>query len=684
MTAVHQGTSKPETTITFPVTGMTCAACQARVQRALERAPGVKDASVNLLLNSATVAFDPAATSPHTLVEVVRETGYGAELAPSGHAEHLGGFEPEERQELEFRDYRRKALVSLVAGAVATVRPTLFTSRGLVPDVYFEAVILIIGLILLGNTLESRAKRQTSAALRRLLDLQPPTATLLRGGEPVTVLIAQVRSGDLLLVRPGERVPVDAEVKSGSSAVDESMVTGESMPVPKAAPDRVIGGTLNGAGLLEIRATTLGADSVLARIVGLMRDAQSSRAPLQRLADRISAVFVPAVIGIAVLTFAIWYLLTPAAPFVHATAAAVSVLIIACPCAMGLAVPTAVMVATGKGAQLGILIKGGEALERARAIDTVLLDKTGTVTQGRPLVTDLIPVDSTTEPSAMLGLAAAVERGSEHPLAGAVVSAAVDKGIGVDSAESFQSFPGRGTAAMVAGHVVLVGNSTLLADYSIPVHPLADAVDRLTGDGKTVVFVAVDARLAGLIAIADPPRPTSRTAIARLAAMGIRVAMVSGDQPRTAQAVARAVGITDVRAGVLPEGKVAEIRQRQTRGEVVAMVGDGVNDAPALAQADVGIAVGSGSDIAIEAGDLTLMRPDLQAVADALQLARRTVRIMWQNLFWAFVYNVISIPLAAGVLYPAFGIRLSPVVASAAMALSSVSVVANALRLRKG
>jgi Cu+-exporting ATPase len=511
---------------------------------------------------------------------------------------------------------------------------------------------------------------------------------VVRGEQELDVPVAEVRRGDVILVRPGERVPTDGEVVSGESAVDESMLTGESAPVPKSAGARVIGGTINRTGALRYRATTLGADSVLAQIVKLMRDAQGSRAPIQNLADRISAVFVPVVVSIAIATFVIWFVAGNVAGFdapgVRAFAAAVAVLIIACPCAMGLAVPTAVMVATGKGAEAGVLIKGGEALQRAGAVDTVVVDKTGTVTEGRPTVTDVVAVPNATwTDTELLALVASLEASSEHPLADAIVRRAREAGLTLTPAERFSSITGRGAVATVSGHEVLAGNEALLAERGIDAAPFRDAATRLAGEAKTPVYVAVDGALAGLLAVADPIKPTSREGIAALHARGIDVVMLTGDTQRTADAVARAAGIGRVVAGVLPEGKVREIERLQQAGRVVAMVGDGVNDSAAIAQSDVGIAVGTGTDIAAEAADVVLMRGDLRSVVQAITLSRRTMRTMKQNLFWAFIYNVIGIPIAAGVLYPAFGWLLSPVIASAAMAFSSVSVVANSLRLRR-
>jgi Cu+-exporting ATPase len=566
---------------------------------------------------------------------------------------------------------------------VATVAPGVFLSRGLSPDVYYEPVLFIIALVLAGNMFEARAKRQTFAALRALADLQPKTARVLRSGAEVEVPMAEVVEGDIVLVRPGERVPVDGQVVSGASAIDESMLSGESLPVEKQPGDSVVGGTINRTGAFHYRARNLGASSVLARIVRLMRDAQGSRAPIQQIADRISGVFVPVVLSLAVATFVLWYVLSPDAQLARAFAAAVAVLIIACPCAMGLAVPTAVMVATGKGAEAGILIKGGEALQRAGDITTVVLDKTGTVTEGRPVVTDLIvgpaaPVAA----DELLRLVASLEASSEHPLGDAIVRHAAEQGFALAAVDGFDSVTGSGAVGTVSGRAIAVGNERLMADWGIAVDPLRAEADRLAEEGRTPVFAAVDGVLAGVIAVADPVKETSRAAVTRLRRMGLDVVMLTGDNARTAGAVARTAGIDRVVAGVLPEGKVAEIRRLQAEGQVVAMVGDGVNDAPALAQADVGLAIGTGTDIAAEAADVVLMRGDLGGVGSAIALSRRTMRTMRQNLFWAFVYNVIGIPIAAGVLYPSFGVMLSPILASAAMAFSSVSVVTNSLRLR--
>ncbi len=566
----------------------------------------------------------------------------------------------------------------------ATIAPRAFTANGVAPDLYYEAVIVIIAFILIGNAIEARAKGVTAGAIRRLIDLQPRTARVLRNLQELDIPVGAVEAGDIVVVRPGERIPVDGEVTKGASTVDESMLTGESMPATKGAGDRVTGGTINLTGAFRFRATTLGASSVLARIVKMMREAQGTRAPVQRLADRISSVFVPVVIAIAAVTFIVWYFAAGDGSFVRALAASVAVLIIACPCAMGLAVPTAVMVATGKGAQLGVLIKGGAALERASQLTMVALDKTGTITAGKPAVTDVaVPPEAQLDEAGMLRFAASLETSSEHSLAAAIVAHARGRGIALAKMSSFESVTGRGAMGVIEGRSVIVGNAAMMGDQSISVAPLSTESDRLAGEAKTVVFVGVDGKLAGLIAIADPIKPTSVEAVQRFRSLGLDVVMLTGDQPRTANAIAAAAGIDRVVAGMLPEGKLDEIRRLQSEGRVVAMIGDGINDAPALAQADVGISIGTGSDIAIEAGDITLMRGDLRAAVQAIELARATMKTMRQNLFWAFVYNTVGIPLAAGVLYPAFGILLNPIIASAAMALSSVSVVTNSLRLRR-
>ena len=744
-------TAVPSEQCTIPVSGMSCAACSGKVQQSLEASPGVSGANVNLMTGTATVSYDPAATSPERLVDVIRSTGYGAELPSSERTdEDLLGIRDAERA-AEIRELKGKFAVSAVAAAivmligmwpashamsdtsrwlqlaatlpvvlwagrhfysrawaafrhhsadmntliavgtgtafafslVVTLAAGWLAARGVTPHVYYEAVVTIIALILLGNLLEARATSRTSDAVRKLAGLRPATARVVRGGEEREVPLADIRVGDELLVRPGETIPADGTVLDGTSNVDESMLTGEPLPVAKAPGASVVGATLNRNGALRIRVDRIGRDTVLSRIIRLVQQAQGSKAPIQRLADRISAIFVPLVISIAIATFVAWYDLGPDPAYLHALVAAVTVLIIACPCAMGLAVPTAVMVSTGRGAELGVLIKGGEALERSEAVDTVVFDKTGTLTQGRPEVAAITLADGAElDESRLLALASAVERLSEHPLAEAVVAEADRRGLALPRAQAFKSQTGKGVLAIVDGRRVAAGNLSLMHDLRVSTDPLAGAAGAAAADGHTPVYVSVDGRLAGLIAIADPVKEGSRESVEALGRMGIESVMLTGDDRRTADSVARAVGIRRVVAQVLPDRKLEEIRAIQQGGHVVAMVGDGLNDAPALAQADVGIAMGSGTDVAMEAGAVTLMRGDPRGVVTALALARRTMRVIRQNLFWAFIYNIVGIPVAAGVLYPAFGLRLTPAMAAAAMAVSSLSVVANSLRLR--
>jgi Cu+-exporting ATPase len=565
---------------------------------------------------------------------------------------------------------------------VATVAPTLFARNGIAPDVYYEAVIFIIGLVLAGRAIEARARRKTSGALRKLVTLLPPVARVERGGAWIEMPLAQVRSGETVVVRPGERIPVDGIVTDGASEIDESMLTGEPLPVAKSAGDQVVGGTVNTTGSFRYRATSVGADSVLARIVRLMHEAQSSRAPIQRLADTVSAVFVPVVVGIAITTFVAWYFLADTAALPRAIAAAVSVLIIACPCAMGLAVPTAVMVATGRGAELGLLIKGGGILQRAGDVNTVVFDKTGTVTEGTPKVRRVIALASAQE-NDVLRAAASLERHSEHPVAAAVVRAASERNLALEPVTGFRSHTGSGVSGKISNREVAVGNAQLMRELKFRVDGAAHSIDTHLAEGGSELYVAIGGRLVGVIVVSDSIRPSSREAVERLRSMGVDVVLLTGDRRPAAEAIARQAGIDRVFAELLPRDKVEQIRQLQATNRVVAMVGDGINDAPALAQSDVGISMPKGTDIAIEASDIALMRSDLRGVPSAISLSRRTMETMKQNLFWAFVYNVIGIPIAAGVLFPVTGLMLSPIIASAAMAFSSVSVVMNSLRLRR-
>lgn len=544
--------------------------------------------------------------------------------------------------------------------------------------VYYEVAAVIVTLILLGRLLEARARSRTGGAIRALIGLSPKIARVERDGAEVDVPLTEVRVGDVVRVRPGEKVPVDGTVLDGTSAVDESMLTGEPLPVTKNPGDPVIGATVNTTGSFRLTATKVGADTVLQQIVRLVQEAQGSKAPIQKLADTVSAYFVPAVLCLAVLTFVVWFNLTsPESRLTFALLTFVSVLIIACPCALGLATPTAVMVGTGRGAQAGILIKGGEPLESTGRLTTVVLDKTGTVTEGRPAVTEVAAVG--VSEADLLRLAAAAEEQSEHPLARAVIAAAQNRGLSVPPATAFEAVPGHGLVATVEGHTVLVGNARLLTSRNVSFDTVA--VERTAAGGRTTLLVAVDGAFAGLLAVADPVKPTSKAAVERLHAMGLEVILLTGDNRGTAEAVAREVGIDRVLADVLPEGKATEVKKLRDAGKVVAMVGDGINDAPALAAADIGIAMGTGTDVAIEAADITLVKGDLSGVASSIELSRATMRTIRQNLFFAFAYNVLGIPVAAGVLYPLTGWLLSPILASAAMALSSVSVVANALRL---
>jgi Cu+-exporting ATPase len=563
----------------------------------------------------------------------------------------------------------------------AVLFPAFFRSGGLEPKVFFDTSAMIIVLILFGRLLEARAKGRASEAIRKLADLQPKTARVLRDGQEFDCSIEEVKIGDTVLVRPGERIPVDGIIIQGSSRVDESMVTGESMPAAKQIGDSVIGATLNKTGSFRFEASRVGRGTVLAQIIQMVRDAQGNKAPIQRLADVIAGYFVPVVMGIAALTFVVWMLVGPEPRLTFALLNFVAVMIIACPCALGLATPTAILVGTGKGAEKGILIKGGESLETAHKLDVVVFDKTGTLTQGEPQVTDVFSDASISEED-LLRWAGSAEKGSEHPLGEAVIKAAEAKGIELASPSEFSAVEGRGVEAEVSGHKVLLGNDILMRDHGLESGPWKERAEQLASQGKTPIFVGLDGRLAGLMAVADDLKTGSVLALERLRGMGMELVMLTGDNRKTAEAIAREAGIRRVYSEVLPQDKVDVIRELQAEGRRVAMVGDGINDAPALAQADVGIALGTGTDVAMEAADITLIKGDLQGVADAVVLSRRTIRTIKQNLFWAFFYNAAGIPIAAGILYPFFGVLLSPVFAAAAMAFSSVSVVSNSLRLR--
>ncbi|MER7468860.1 heavy metal translocating P-type ATPase [Streptomyces sp. NPDC097981] len=587
---------------------------------------------------------------------------------------------------LRHRSADMNSLITLGTSAAYGYSLLVTLAPGLLPEdvreVYYEAVGVILTLILLGRLLEARAKAGTGEAIRSLLGLQARTARVVRDGAETEMPVEDVTVGDEIVIRPGEKIPVDAEVLAGSSAVDESMVTGEPMPATKRAGDTVIGATVNTTGSLRVRAAKVGSDTMLAQIIRLVQAAQASKAPIQRLADAVSAYFVPAVIAIAVATFALWFTLGPAPALTLALVSAVAVLIIACPCALGLATPLSVMVGTGKGAQAGILIRSAEALESAHKLDTVVLDKTGTVTAGKPVLTDVHTASGTDE-AELLRLVAAAEEPSEHPLAQAVVAGSCERGVAWPTASEFDSVTGQGVKATVDGHTVLVGSPRLLAGAGIDTGSLSAEAARLSAAGKTPVLAGIDGRPTGVLAVADTVKDDSATAIAALHRLGIEVVMLTGDNARTAAAIAAQVGIGRVLAEVLPEHKADEIRRLQAEGRTVGMVGDGINDAPALAAADVGLAIGTGTDVAIEAADITLISGSLTGVVTAVSLSRAAMRNIKQNLFFALVYNAIGIPLAAGALYPLWGIRLSPIIAAGAMALSSLSVVTNASRLRR-
>ncbi len=576
--------------------------------------------------------------------------------------------------------------VAWVYSVIATLAPGIFPAafRGHEGSVavYFEAAAVITVLVLLGQVLELRAREATGGAIRALLDLAPKTAKRINAdGSETDVGLDAVSVGDHLRVRPGEKIPVDGEVTDGRSAVDESMVTGESMPVTKDTGDRVIGGTLNRSGALVITARKIGRDTMLAQIVQLVADAQRSRAPIQRLADQVSGYFVPAVIATAILAFAAWAIWGPEPRLSYGLVAAVAVLIIACPCALGLATPMSLMVSVGRGAAAGVLIKNAEALERMEKVDTLVIDKTGTLTEGKPAVTEVVGGVSWSDVE-LLRLAASVERASEHPLADAIVRAAEQRGIDTLPVAEFDSPTGKGAMGLVSGRRVLLGNARFLAEHDVDVSSLAKEAEALRADGATAIFIGVDGSVAGVLAIADPVKPSTPEALAALKKEGLRVVMLTGDNWTTARAVAKRLGLDDVEAEVLPDQKSAVIARYKAQGRVVAMAGDGVNDAPALAAADVGIAMGTGTDVAIESAGVTLLKGDLNGIVKARRLSQATMRNIRQNLFFAFIYNAAGIPIAAGVLYPIFGILLSPIIAAAAMALSSVSVIGNAIRLR--
>jgi Cu+-exporting ATPase len=740
------GYDVPPEKLTLSIGGMSCASCVATIEKALSAMPGVLRASVNLATERATVEALPSVRGEE-LTRTVEAVGYSvapvAEVAPDREKAArtqeirrlrrkllvgavlsvplmLGSF-PEWFPwlptlltahvvlfllatpvhfwvgwqfhqgfwaALRLRTADMNTLVSVGTSAgylysvFVTFVPGLFAAEGLHTGVYFETVAILHTLIILGRFLEARARGRTSEAIKKLMGLQAKTARVVRDGQEVDIPVEEVRVGDVVVVRPGEKIPVDGIIRAGASAVDESMLTGESLPAEKRPGNEVFGATLNKAGTFRFEATKVGRETVLAQIITLVEEAQASKPPIQQMADKIAGIFVPAVMAIAVVTAGVWMVWGPQPAVLFALSNFMAVLLIACPCAIGLAAPTAVMVGIGKGAERGILFRGAEALELAAKLSSVILDKTGTLTKGEPEVTDLVPVDGI-HARDLLRFAAAAEWGSEHPLGEAIVTRAKVEEVELASAEEFMGIPGHGIRARVEGCNVLLGNLKLMVDEGVELDGLAKEAEHLADEGKTPMFVAVDGKAIGIIAVADTLKPHAQEAVTAFHRLGLEVAMITGDNRRTAQAIARQVGIERVLAEVTPQAKAEEVKTLQGEGKVVAMVGDGINDAPALAQADVGIAIGTGTDVAIEASDITLITGDLRGVVTAIALSKRTMRTMKQNFFWAFIYNTVLIPVAAGVLYPVAGILMSPILAGAAMAFSSVSVVTNSLRLRR-
>ena len=733
---VDQGYRVPTSRVELKIGGMTCAACSARVERTLSGMEGVFKANVNLAMERATVEYDPGRVSPAELKKAVVDAGYraeDAEVRPDGDSEKLERERETRRQltlfilsaafslpllSMMFADlfgfhlpallhnkifqfalatpvqfiagyqFYRGAYSSLrhgsanmdvlvAMGTSAAYFYSVATTFFFPGHVYYETGAIIITLILLGKMLESIAKGRTSEAIKKLMGLQARTARVVRDGKETDIPVEDVVKGDLVLVRPGEKVPVDGSVKDGFSSVDESMLTGESLPVDKKPGDEVIGGTINKHGSFRFEATRVGSETALAQIIRIVEEAQGSKAPIQRLADVISAYFVPTVVGVALLTFLTWYFIVDPGNFSRALINFTAVLVIACPCALGLATPTSIMVGTGRGAENGILIKGGEHLEKAHSLNTIVLDKTGTITRGEPSLTDVIAVGEISEKE-MLRLVASAEKGSEHPLGEAIVKGAREKGIDLADPQGFEAVPGQGIVARIDGRDLLIGNRRLMNSRNIDISDLEKWADRLEGEGKTSMLVAVNGSPAGAVAVADTVKDSSAEAIGALHQMGIKTIMLTGDNRRTAEAIARQVGIPaeNVLAEVLPQDKAREVSRLKEEGFMVGMVGDGINDAPALATADIGFAIGTGTDVAMEAADITLIKGDLRGVAASIRLSRGTMRNIKQNLFWALFYNSLGIPVAA------MGF-LSPVLAGAAMAFSSVSVVSNALRLKR-
>jgi len=732
--------------VELPIQGMECASCVLKIERALLDTKGITEAVVNLATEKAKAKYIPEQTNLTVIKNTVASTGYKVLEITGDTEDYERVIREREYRNLQrkfwfglilsivvmigslewlpgipkiltnvyllwilatpvqfwagwqfyrgawgaFR-HRNADMNTLVAvgtsaaylySASAVLFPSFFRSGGIEPKVYFDTSSVIVTLILLGRVLETRAKGQTSEAIKRLIGLQPKTARVMREGKEVDIPVQEVLVGDLVTVRPGEKIPVDGIVKEGRSFVDESMITGESIPVEKKAEDEVIGATINKSGSFKFEATKVGKETALAQIIKLVQEAQGSKAPIQRLADVVAGYFVPVVISLAILTFIIWFDFGPAPALTFSLMNFVAVMIIACPCALGLATPTAIMVGTGKGAEKGILIKGGESLETAHKINSIVFDKTGTLTKGEPEVTDVIPLNNTSFKD-VLYYAGSAERNSEHPLGEAIVRKAVQENIGLKEPEEFQSITGFGIEAKINRKNILLGNSDLLVNRKIEIGDSSLRSKELSEEGKTPIYLSIEGKVSAVIAVADTLKDNSLEAVNQLHKMGLEVVMLTGDNRKTAEAIAGKVGIKRVFSQVRPEDKVNQIKKLQNEGKVVAMVGDGINDAPALAQADIGIAIGTGTDVAMEASDVTLIKGDLSGVITAIKLSKKTIKIIRQNLFWAFFYNIIGIPIAAGVLYPFIGVLLNPMIASLAMAFSSVSVVSNSLRLRR-
>jgi len=736
-----------DTKKTFAVKGMHCASCVVVIEQSLKQIPGVKEASVNLASEKATVSYDPSLVTDEHLSSAVKGAGYQALL----HQEVEDEDTAKKAKQKELLILRNKVIFSLIIGALilwgsfpmlmdtapmfltlfwvqlvlatpvqfwigaafyratipalkhrtanmdtlvaigttmaylysvfVTAFPEMVKSVGIMPMPYFDVATIVIGLILLGRYFEAKAKAGTGEAIRKLMALQAKTARVVREGKEIDIPIEQVMVGDFVRVRPGEKIPVDGTVTDGGSSVDESMVTGESIPIEKTKGDTVVGATMNKTGTFTFQATKVGSDTMLARVIKLVEEAQGSKAPIQRIADLVSSYFVPIVLMLAVLTFVLWYLFGPMPVLTFALLNTIAVLIIACPCAMGLATPTAIMVGTGKGAEHGILIKDAESLELAHKIDTVVFDKTGTLTKGTPEVTDIVVIAG--DRASALALSASIEKGSEHPLAEAILKMAETEKAEIGKVEEFKAVSGKGVTGMSGGEKVLFGNRALMTEAGIPVSEHETEIVKLENEGKTVMILAKGNELRAFVAVSDTIKDTAKEGVVRLQKLGIEVVMITGDNTRTARAIGEKLGISNILAEVMPEGKEIEVRKLQALGKKVAMIGDGINDAPALAAADVGIAMGTGTDVAIEAADITLINADIRSVASAIQLSKVTMRIIKQNLFWAFGYNIVLIPVAMGVLYPFTHTLFNPILASLAMAFSSVSVVGNSLRLKR-